>query len=121
MIDDILEVALPWGVFAALGALIGSAFPRETRNATKAVVRTGLRVGDWAREFGAEAYEKGQDVIAEARAEYNDIARENQRAASRSRLRVVDSGAAASTRRRRTGTSRRTARSRKTAGGTAPE
>ena len=90
MIDEIVEVAVPWGVFAALGALVGSAFPKETRELTKAVIRTGLKAGDWAREFGAEAYEKGQDVVAEARAEYRDQAREAERAAESKRLRVVD-------------------------------
>lgn len=116
MIDDILEVALPWGIFAALGALVGSAFPRETRNATKAVVRTGLRIGDWAREVGAEAYEKGQDVIAEARAEYQHVAREAERDSARARLRVMDSTRGPAPRRRRSGTARRSARTRRAAG-----
>lgn len=116
MIDDILEVALPWGIFAALGALVGSAFPRETRNATKAVLRTGLRIGDWAREVGAEAYEKGQDVIAEARAEYQQDAREAERDAGRARLRVMDSTRTTAPRRRRTATARRSPRSRRAAG-----
>jgi hypothetical protein len=117
MIDDILEVALPWGLFAALGALVGSAFPRETRNATKAVVRTALRAGDWAREVGAVAYEKGQDVIAEARSEYEHLTREAERESNRARLRVVES--TPTPRRRRTTSPRRTSRTRRTSGTTA--
>ena len=89
MIDEIIERAVPWGAFIGLGALIGAAFPRETRAATKAVMLAGFRAGDWARGFGAEAYEKGQDVFAEARLEYEQMVREAQREAERGRLRVV--------------------------------
>jgi len=94
MVDEILEFAIPWGAWAALGALVGSAFPKETRAATKTVIRTGLRVGDWAREVGAEAYEKGQDVFAEARAEYDQLVRDAERDAERGRLRVLKSSPA---------------------------
>lgn len=86
MLDELFEVALPWGTFAVLGALIGSAFPQETRKATKAVLRAGLRASDWAREFGAEAYEKGQDIVAEARAEHDSGERETPR----ERFRVIE-------------------------------
>lgn len=89
MIDAILERALPWGVFIGLGALIGAAFPRETRNAAKSVVRTGLQAAAWLSGVGAEAFEKGQDVFAEARLEYEQAVQEKQREVDRRRLRVV--------------------------------
>jgi hypothetical protein len=89
LIDEILERAVPWGAFIALGALIGAAFPGETRATAKRVMLAGMRASDWAREFGAEAYEKGQDVFAEARLEYEELTREAERDAQRGRLRVV--------------------------------
>lgn len=106
MIDEILERAVPWGAFIALGALIGAAFPRETRATAKRVVLAGMRASDYARAFGAEAYEKGQDVFAEARLEYEQLTREAERDAQRRQLRVVRSP-------RRRSTGRRTTRSRR--------
>ena len=89
MIDEIVERAFPWGVFLGFGALIGAAFPRETRTAAKTAMMTGFRAADWLRGVSAEAYEKGQDVFAEARVEYAQMVREAQRDAERGRLRVV--------------------------------
>src|SRR2546429_8891801 len=91
MIDEILERALPWGVFIGLGALIGAAFPNETRTTAKRVMLASFRATDWAQGVGAEAFEKGQDVFAEARLEYEQTAREAERIAERRRLRVVPS------------------------------
>jgi hypothetical protein len=89
MIDEVLERAVPWGVFIGIGALIGAAFPRETRAAAKATMLAGFRAADWLQGVGAEAYEKGQDVFAEARLEYEQLVHEAQREAERGRLRVV--------------------------------
>ncbi len=89
MIDEVLERAVPWGVFVGIGALIGAAFPRETRNAARSVMVGGFRAAEWARTFSAEAYEKGQDVFAEARVEYEQLRREAEREAERGRLHVV--------------------------------
>lgn len=89
MIDAILERAVPWGVFIGLGALIGAAFPRETRAAAKTVMLAGFRAADWVQGMSAEAYEKGQDVFAEARLEYEQVAHEAQREADHRRLRVL--------------------------------
>ncbi len=105
MIDEILERAVPWGAFIALGALIGAAFPRETRATAKRVMVAGMRASEWARAFGAEAYEKGQDVFAEARLEYDELARESERESQRRNLSVVRSS-------RRRPAARRTSRSR---------
>lgn len=97
MIDEIFERAVPWGIFIGIGALIGAAFPRETRNAARTAMVAGFRAAEWAQTFGAEAYEKGQDVFAEARVEYDQLRREAEREAERGRLHVVQ------TPRRRTG------------------
>jgi hypothetical protein len=110
VIDEILERAVPWGAFIALGALIGAAFPRETRSTAKRVMLAGMRASDWARAFGAEAYEKGQDVFAEARLEYEQLASDAERQAQRRNLRVVRSP------RRRSTTTRRGSRSRRREG-----
>lgn len=91
MIDSLLERAVPWGFFIGVGALIGAAFPRETRNAARTAMVAGMRAADWARAFSAEAYEKGQDVFAEARVEYDQLVREAEREAERGRLHVVTS------------------------------
>jgi hypothetical protein len=89
MIDAIVERALPWGVFIALGALVGAAFPQETRRAAKTMMLTGFRAADWLQGVGAEAFEKGSDVFAEARLEYEQTIRLAEREAERRRLRVV--------------------------------
>ncbi|HET7338767.1 MAG TPA: hypothetical protein VFK22_04410 [Candidatus Dormibacteraeota bacterium] len=89
MIDEIVERAVPWGVFIAVGALVGAAFPQETRRAAKTVMLTGFRAADWVQGMGAEAFEKGQDVFAEARLEYEQTLHEAEREAGRKRLRVV--------------------------------
>lgn len=106
MIDEVLERAVPWGVFIGLGALIGAAFPRETRAAAKRVMLTGFRAADWLQGASAEAFEKGQDVFAEARLEYEQLVHEAQREAERGHLRVVP--APAPRRRSSTRTGRRT-------------
>lgn len=89
MIDEIVERAVPWGVFIGLGALIGAAFPRETRAAAKRAMLTGFRAADWLQGMGAEAFEKGQDVFAEARLEYEQRVHEAERESERRHLRVV--------------------------------
>jgi len=109
MIDEILERAVPWGAFIALGALIGAAFPRETRATAKRVMLAGMRASDVARAFGAEAYEKGQDVFAEARLEYEHLSMEAEREAQRRNLRVVSSP-------RRRSTTKRAPRARRREG-----
>jgi hypothetical protein len=91
MIDEVVERAVPWGVFIGIGALIGAAFPRETRSAAKTMMLTGFRAADWLSGVGAEAYEKGQDMFAEARQEYEGVLHEAQREAERGRLHVVPS------------------------------
>jgi hypothetical protein len=89
MIDKALERVVPWSFLIGIGALVGAAFPRETRAATKVAMREGLRATEWLRTMSAEAMEKGQDVFVEARSEYDQVLREAQRETDRGRLRVV--------------------------------
>jgi hypothetical protein len=89
VIDEIVEKVFPWGLFIGVGALIGAAFPRETRAVTKRAMLTGMRAADWLQGMSAEAMEKGQDVFAEARLEYEQLLHEAQREAERGRLHVV--------------------------------
>ena|ERR1700716_3566620 len=89
MIDKALERVVPWSFLIGIGALVGAAFPRETRAATKIAMREGFRATEWLRAMSAEAMEKGQDVFVEARSEYDQVLREAQREAERGRLRVV--------------------------------
>jgi hypothetical protein len=49
----------------------------------------GFRAAEWLGGVGAEAMEKGQDVFAEARLEYEQLVHEAQREADRNRLHVV--------------------------------
>jgi hypothetical protein len=89
MIDKALERVVPWSFLIGVGALVGAAFPRETRAATKIALREGLRATEWLRTMSAEAMEKGQDVFVEARSEYDQVLRQAQRETDRGRLRVV--------------------------------
>jgi len=89
VIERTLERVVPWGFLISVGALVGAAFPGETRAVTKIVMRNGFRATEWMRGMTAEAMEKGQDVFVEARSEYDHLVREAQRDAERGRLRVV--------------------------------
>lgn len=111
MIDEVIERAVPWGVFIGIGALIGAAFPRETRAVAKRAMLAGFRAADWLQTASAEAMEKGQDVFAEARLEYEQVLHEAQREAERGQLRVVRGTSA-----RRRPSGRSTRRTRRTAG-----
>ena len=89
MIEKALERAIPWGLLISIGALVGAAFPRETRAVTKMAMRNSFKATEWLRAMSAEAMEKGQDVFVEARSEYDQLVREAQREAERGRFRVV--------------------------------
>jgi hypothetical protein len=68
-LEDIIESAIPWGGFLAVGALVGASFPEETRDLARRAALAGMRLAEKAREVGAETFERGQDILAEARAE----------------------------------------------------
>jgi hypothetical protein len=89
MLDEIVETAIPWGGFFAIGALLGSTFPDETRDLARRAAVTGMKIAERARAVGAESWERAQDILAEARAQHEE---ERARAASPSpaRLTVVD-------------------------------
>ena len=89
MLDDIFETAIPWGGFLAVGALLGASFPDETRDLARRAAILGLRLADKAREIGAESWERGQDIIAEAQAERETERREDDAVAA-TRLTVVE-------------------------------
>src|SRR5690242_18531919 len=76
MLEEIAEVAVPWGGWAVALAAVGVLFPREARRAVKTAIRAGYGVADRVQEAGHEVVEKGQDLVAEVRAE-----REQARAA----------------------------------------
>ncbi|GAC1335538.1 MAG: hypothetical protein NVSMB17_18570 [Candidatus Dormibacteria bacterium] len=88
MLDDIVETAIPWGGFLAVGALLGASFPEETRDLARRAAVLGMRLADRAREIGAESWERGQDILAEAQAEH-DSSRRNRDDGPATRLTVV--------------------------------
>jgi hypothetical protein len=89
VIEKALERVVPWGFLISIGALVGAAFPRETRAVTKMAMRNSFKATEWLRGMSAEAMEKGQDVFVEARSEYDQLVREAQREAERGKFRVV--------------------------------
>ncbi|MDQ6748422.1 MAG: hypothetical protein M3010_10015, partial [Candidatus Dormibacteraeota bacterium] len=48
---------------------LGASFPEETRDLARRAAVLGMRLADKAREIGAEGWERGQDILAEAEAE----------------------------------------------------
>src|SRR5215470_15080071 len=69
MLDEMIERILPGGLWLVAGLAIGVAFAEALRPVAVRVVKVGMDVADRAQEDGAEAYEKAQDLIAEARHE----------------------------------------------------
>ena len=53
----------------AVGVAVGAAFGEQLRPLAKQVIKAGLTVADQVQRVAAEAYERGQDLIAEARKE----------------------------------------------------
>lgn len=69
MIDELVETILPGGVWLTAGVVIGAAFGTALRPTAVRVMAAGLAAADRLQEVGAEAYEKAQDMVAEARHE----------------------------------------------------
>ena len=69
MIDEVVETILPGGAWLAAGVAIGSAFGGALRPVAVRVMVAGLAAAERLQEVGAEAYERTQDLIAEARHE----------------------------------------------------
>jgi hypothetical protein len=70
MLEELAEMAFPGGAWVAVGVALGAAFGEQLRPVAKRVVKTGFVVADQVQGIAAEAYERGQDLIAEARYEY---------------------------------------------------
>ena len=69
MFDELVEVMFPGAGWLAIGLAIGTAFSEQLRPVAKEAIKIGMTVGERVQEATAEAYERGQDLVAEARAE----------------------------------------------------
>lgn len=69
MIDEIVERILPGGIWLAAGIAVGAAFGESLRPIAIRAVKVGIEIADRVQAAGAEAYEKAEDLIAEARHE----------------------------------------------------
>ena len=70
MFEELAELLFPGGAWVALGVGIGAAFGNQLRPVAKQVVKAGMAVAAQVQEVAAEAYEQGQDLVAEARHEH---------------------------------------------------
>jgi len=70
MIEEALELAFPGAAFLAAGVAVGAAFGRQLRPMAKGAIKLGLTASARVQEVAAEAYERGQDLVAEARFEH---------------------------------------------------
>jgi hypothetical protein len=70
MVEEVLELAFPGGALLAAGVAVGAAFGRQLRPVAKEAIKLGLTAGALVQEAAAEAYERGQDLVAEARYEH---------------------------------------------------
>jgi diketogulonate reductase-like aldo/keto reductase len=76
MVEELVETIVPGGAWLAVGVGLGAAFGERLRPLAKSALKVGMDVFDRAQVVGAEAVERGQDLVAEARHE-----REEERAA----------------------------------------
>ena len=70
MLEELTELAFPGGAFVAAGVAVGATFGEQLRPFAKQILKSGMKVAAQVQEAAAEAYEQGQDLIAEARHEY---------------------------------------------------
>jgi hypothetical protein len=63
------ESAVSRAALLLAGIAIGATFSKELRPVAKRAIRFGLTAGGAVQEAAAEAYERGQDLVAEARYE----------------------------------------------------
>jgi hypothetical protein len=76
MVEELVEAVVPGGAWLAVGVALGVAFGERLRPVAKSALKVGMDVVERAQVAGAEALERGQDLVAEARHE-----REEERAA----------------------------------------
>ena len=69
MFEELAETVFPGGAFVAIGLTLGAAFGEQLRPLAKQVVKAGMAVADQVQAAAAEAYERSQDLVAEARQE----------------------------------------------------
>jgi hypothetical protein len=74
MVEELVEVVFPGGAYLAIGVALGAAFGKQLRPVAKEVVKFGLTVADQVQEAAAEASERAQDLVAEARHEQQSAA-----------------------------------------------
>lgn len=75
MLDEIVETIIPGGIWLAAGIAVGATFASSLRPMVVRAMRTGIDVADRVQAVGAEALERAEDMVAEARHE-----RERERA-----------------------------------------
>ena len=69
MIDEIVESILPGGIWLGAGIAVGATFGESLRPIAIRAMKMGIEIADRVQAAGAEAYEKAEDLIAEARHE----------------------------------------------------
>jgi hypothetical protein len=82
MVEELVEVVFPGGAYLAIGIALGAAFGKQLRPVAKEVVKFGLTVADQVQEAAAEASERAQDLVAEARHEQQTAAGNGTRQAA---------------------------------------
>ena len=71
MIDELVETFIPGGALIGIGVAIGAAFSKQLRPVAKEAIKVGMNVAGQMQQAAAEAYERTQDLVAEARYEHD--------------------------------------------------
>jgi hypothetical protein len=99
MIGKLLQSIVPGGIYLGIGIAIGAAFGDRLRPLAKEMMKWGLVAAERMQETTAEALERAQDLVAEARYEHEVEARRTGNGAARAgavkRTRVARSASAA--------------------------
>jgi hypothetical protein len=82
MVDEIVQRVLRRGLWLAAGIAVGAAFSESLRPVFIRAMKAGIELADRAQAVAAEAYEKAEDLMAEARHERD---RDRVRAATNGR------------------------------------
>ena len=69
MIEELVETIIPGGALVGVGVAIGAAFSKQLRPVAKEAIKAGMNVAGQVQQVAAEAYERTQDLVAEARFE----------------------------------------------------
>lgn len=70
MIEELVETVFPGGAFLAAGVAFGAAFSKQLRPVAKEAIKLGMTAGAAVQAAAAEVYERGQDLVVEARHEH---------------------------------------------------